>query len=500
LTLGLRFGVALDLPHGPGPVSDPRRVRSRFHDIGYTVEALEEHLRLSGELSGRATDLLVYQRRLEQRPGVVADVISLLALGLSVPERRAAEALGPEVLAMLTEAGTLWSADGSMSARIRIMPHGDLWLASDKWSHEVGDDDPLHVTGTNPPAGLLAALTVRRPVRTALDLGTGNGIQALLASAHSDSVVATDVNPRAIAFAKYNAALNDVENIEFRLGSLFEPAAGERFDLIVCNPPYVISPESGLVYRDSGAQPGALCRQVVSEIPEHLTEGGYASVLVSWPVRTGRDWSEDVRSWLSSDADAWLLKLGTDDPVTHAAEWNSPLAESDPARFAAALDQWLVYYADEQVEQINFGAVLLRGHPGSQRVVRADTARPAGGSASDQIERVFAAPADPTGATLLDRIATVASGHVFDQQLVCESMEWRLVRATLGLTGGIDVRVSLDPVMVQVVLGLDGSRTGREAVDRAAAVADLDEAGRDRLLELSAAMLDELNRRGLLET
>ena len=103
--------------------------------------------------------------------------------------------------------------------------------------------DAQWVAGIHPPSVTLAKLTVRRPVARALDTGTGNGIQALLASRHARAVTATDVNPRALAFGRLNAGLNGVENLELREGSYFEPVEGERFDLLTCNPPYVISPE-----------------------------------------------------------------------------------------------------------------------------------------------------------------------------------------------------------------------------------------------------------------
>ena len=92
-----------------------------------------------------------------------------------------------------------------------------------------GVDDPLgFVAPYTPTASWLAALTPRRRVARALDVGTGNGVHALLAAAHSDHVIATDVNPRALAFTEINAALNGLDNIETRLGSLFEPVAGEH--------------------------------------------------------------------------------------------------------------------------------------------------------------------------------------------------------------------------------------------------------------------------------
>ena len=80
------------------------------------------------------------------------------------------------------------------------------------------------VPGIQSPSVTLAKLAVRRRVAAALDLGTGCGIQALLAAKHAEHVVATDVNPRALAFAGFNARLNGIDNIEFRLGNGSSPS------------------------------------------------------------------------------------------------------------------------------------------------------------------------------------------------------------------------------------------------------------------------------------
>lgn len=107
----------------------------------------------------------------------------------------------------------------------------------------------------------LANLTVRQQVEAALDLGTGAGFQAILASSHAARVIATDTNPR--AFTMFNALLNDVSNIELRQGSLYDPVEGYNFDLIVSNPTFVISPKFQYEYRDSGMPGDAISEQVI---------------------------------------------------------------------------------------------------------------------------------------------------------------------------------------------------------------------------------------------
>ncbi|NED63788.1 methyltransferase, partial [Streptomyces sp. SID10244] len=72
----------------------------------------------------------------------------------------------------------------------------------------------------------LARAVIRTPVRRALDIGTGCGIQALHLGTHCDEIVATDTNERALALAGATARLNGMR-WELRSGSLFEPVAGE---------------------------------------------------------------------------------------------------------------------------------------------------------------------------------------------------------------------------------------------------------------------------------
>ena len=76
-----------------------------------------------------------------------------------------------------------------------------------------------------------------------LDMGTGSGVCAVIAARHARRVVAVDINAAAVRCARINALLNHVEQkIEVRHGDLFAPCAGERFDLILFNPPFLRGP------------------------------------------------------------------------------------------------------------------------------------------------------------------------------------------------------------------------------------------------------------------
>lgn len=75
---------------------------------------------------------------------------------------------------------------------------------------------------------------------TVLDIGTGTGIQAIAASKNAAKVIAVDLNPNALEYAKHQAEVMDITNIEFRQSDLFSAVKpSEKFDMIVFNPPYL---------------------------------------------------------------------------------------------------------------------------------------------------------------------------------------------------------------------------------------------------------------------
>jgi len=207
------------------------------------------------------------------------------------------------------------------------------------------------------------------------------------------------VNINLVAFARFNARLNGVDNAEFREGDLFAPVAGERFDLVICNPPYVVSPETELLFRDGGRPGDSFCEEVVRGLGRHLAPSGFATTLVNWVVRDGEHWSQPLRGWVAGqDCDALLLHLETKDALEYAAGWNR---EPDSARYAAALDRWVAYYREHGIRSIGMGAVVLRRRAsGTPWVSALELATRPAGNASTAILQAFAAQ---------DRLAGLAS-------------------------------------------------------------------------------------------
>ncbi len=387
-----------------------------------------------------------------------------------------------------------------MQALVRIVPHDELLIASDRHAPAGGSARSDHVAGVHHPSLTLSRLTVRRQVQATLDVATGCGIQAVLAARHSERVVATDVNARALEFATFNARLNGIENVEFREGSFFEPVRGSRFGLVVCNPPYMISPESEFLFRDSGLSGDTVSRQVVREAPAALEEGAFAQLLVSWIVEPGDHWSSPLRAWIEgSGCDAWLLHHGTDDPIAHTGRWLRHEAETDLEAYAAAAERWLAYFERLGIEQIAVGAVVLRRRSGTNWV-RADELpgerlRPA----SDHILRVFATNDFLAGApderALLDERPALAKPARLEQHAVFHEREWRTGEISLSLEDGLGFRASLDPTVAAMLTELDGKRTLGEI---AAELARIEGVGRAALEQALRPVAREMLAAGFL--
>jgi methylase of polypeptide subunit release factors len=457
------------------------KLRGQLAGAGYTTEEIEERLGV-GRIASAPAEVAVHLRRLA--PGEqFSELVKLFVFGLPLSTAEAEAAFDRPSLDRLQRSGWLETEDQAVRATLKLVPHGDLLIASDLDAE--GPTGADWVAGMHPPSVTLAKLTVRRPVSRALDVATGNGIQALLASRHADTVVATDVNPRALAVAAVNAGLNGIDNVEFRRGNFFEPAGRERFDLVTCNPPYVISPESRYAYRDSGLLGDTVSRQVVQQAARVLDEGGYAHILVSWAHSPNDPWSVP-EGWVDGNGcDSWLLHFGSDDPVTHAGEWLRPVATVSAQRFGESLERWLEYFDRLGIEAIAHGAVILRRRSGDRNWVRKDNVSlDHVAQASDHVLRVFAGQdyleklADQR--VLLDARFDLVEHHHLEQTLTYRAGQTELRGTVLSLDEGLAFRIAIDEHTARLLPLLEGGRPLHEVLAQQSAELGLsgEDAGR----------------------
>ncbi|WP_316771165.1 class I SAM-dependent methyltransferase [Streptomyces sasae] len=298
-------------------------------------------------------------------------LVRLLLLQQPVPHARVADFLPVDDL---LESGWLTRAGGDeVAATVDVRPYGgpdgeDWFIVSDLGcavggAGGIGQRHEGVVLGVGGASTTLAGITVRTPVAAALDLGTGSGIQALHAAQHATRVTATDLNPRALHITALTLALSGAPAADLREGSLFEPVKEEEtYDLIVSNPPFVISPGARLTYRDGGMSGDELCRSLVQQAGERLNEGGFAQFLANWQHVAGEDWQDRVRSWVPRGCDAWIVQREMQDVNQYAELWlrDSGDHRGDPVEYQARYDAWLDEFEARKVKGVGFGWITLR--------------------------------------------------------------------------------------------------------------------------------------------
>jgi len=351
------------------------RLRDDLFAAPYTADTVEALWGADAASALRRGQREPARRAVSSTTAPVGTLATAFVLGLPVAAPRLEAAL-PSLGVDGASALGLVRLDGDSAVPLLdLRPHafvdalgaGSWWIASDLGEvalrHAIPEN---HVLGVGGASLTLAALMVGDKVDSVLDLGTGCGIQALHAARHAKRVVATDISERALELARFNAALNGVATIEFRSGSLYEPVAGERFDRIVSNPPFVITPRSEQVpsyeYRDGGLVGDALVASVISEAAQHLAPGGVAQLLGNWEYRDGVDAFDRVAGWLEhSGLDAWIVEREVQDPALYAETWirdGGILPRTD--EFDVLYDSWLDDFAERGVTGIGFGYVALR--------------------------------------------------------------------------------------------------------------------------------------------
>ena len=362
------------------PVPDAELCRALAADLraaGFTSEAVR------GAWGDVADDAIVRglrspaDRALADRDDPLAVLARLLVLGMPQPADSVSRALARTGAEGLVSLGLAASVDGAIVPLALIRPQsfvdaggaGQWWIASDLDEAAVGGPLPEdHVLGLGGASLTLAALQLPTPARRGLDIGTGCGIQALRARRSVEHVVATDISRRALAFARMNALLNDVAEIEVRAGSLFDPVRGEEFDRIVSNPPFVITPRVAGVpsyeYRDGGLVGDALVAEFVRGVGEHLAPGGVAQLLGNWETRDGTGGLDRVREWVAASPvplDAWVVQRESLDPLSYAELWvrDGGTVAGSP-EYTRLVEAWIDDFERRDVTEVGFGYVLLR--------------------------------------------------------------------------------------------------------------------------------------------
>lgn len=380
------------------------RIRERLLALNYSYDAVQELLGVEAAEAMARDQVVPGLWRVEHilcgdysaGEKNLARLLAFFLLARPLTEAEAAEVFGDALVDF--EDAALIERDAADSARwsasVDLRPHAaddgtEIFVAADLGAHQrPGVLRKDHVLGIGHASLTLAQITERTSVKRALDVGTGCGIQTFHLLAHADHVTATDISPRALAFARFNLLLNapalklDPQNLEARVslrqGSLLEPVAGEQFDLVVSNPPFVITPrradessDDQFTYRDGGLPGDDIVSTLIRRIPEVLVPGGRAQMLGNWEIHrdnTGeaQPWDARLRTWFAESAtgtpsEAWVIQREVLTPESYAETWLKDASENrDRDHYENTYRAYLDDFKNRNVHSIGFGMLWLR--------------------------------------------------------------------------------------------------------------------------------------------
>lgn len=482
-------------------LSEFRRAVAEIAKAGYSETVVRDRLGLADIADLRWKALPIYrEERLAERDALTL-AIELFLLQGAVPAAELHRLFNAPSRDVLLRTGVLTiDSAGLARASASLYPVGDRLIFSDHAWHKLPHpgyravpSDQVMFVGAD--SRWLARATVRRPVRASLDLCTGSGIQALLAAAHSERVVAVDINPRAARCARFNARVSGAANVEVIVGDLFEPlGAAQRFDLITANPPFVPSPLDEFKFRDGGRSGEAVQQRIVAALPRYLAPGGIAQIVTELGEREEEPIVKRVRQWLEgAPLDIHMLRLGAHSAADYAI--GHATGDGDYGPYLESVRAWadnLRAYRYARVVSVLIAFAWsdpALGPPWDRVEESPSPRRAAGAEVAAVFFREHAARSRDRAGTLDGRSVRRAGPVALLESQVLGTEIRAAARATL-LGQAFAVEHQLDPLECAILRGLESP----VAVSRVLEVAG------SRNVDESAvrAAIDSLQRRGLV--
>lgn len=467
----------------PVPVAHPAALAAFTADLQRAKWDVDH---VNGLLGAQAQAALLREQRVPAlqaaravAPGTAGAARALLTrlfiLGDTLSEAELQSALPTAGRTGAQRLGLVAATTDGWQATVDLRPHSafgaEQWFASDRSEMTAGTAlAPTHVLGVGGASATLAAWTIRESVAggrhgLTIDVGTGCGIQALQAAHFSAAVIGTDISARALQFARFNAALNGAD-VEWRAGSLLAPVAECQADLIVSNPPFVITPPELTLplmeYRDGGWGGDRLVAELVAGLGACLAPGGVAQLLANWEHHQEQPWQQRVATWLPPGVNAWVVQREVLDPAEYVEMWlrdGGLDPRSDRPTYEQHYSEWLADFRVRAVQGIGFGQIILHRPPTPgptwQRLEHVDSL-----GTTDPASHVLAtlrvgqqlAALDDT--ELAAATVCVAADVVEERYTTPGTGELRLMRLAQG--GGLARRFELGTAEAAVVGACDG--------------------------------------------
>ncbi|WP_149496641.1 methyltransferase [Roseiconus lacunae] len=439
---------------------DAKLVRDTFRDAEYTESRLRER---SGLLVPPPAELT---------PGGVVEAFQdsdsafdclaqLFFLGREIDVVAARKVLPKGLIDCFLRSGVIAERYQSLTPKVLLVPVEDVWLASDL--QVLRDHSHKDYVPTVCDAALhLASVAVRQPTRRMLDLCCGFSLHGVLASRHAESVITSDLNPRAAAFARFNAALNECQDFTTVTGDVFSAVKGKKFDLILSNPPFIISPEAVTTYRFAPYELDGFVEQMFRQAPDYLQHGGIFQAVCEWVEIDGVDWQQRLQTWFEGrGCDVWVLTANRQLPSTYAAN-TLRQSDTDADQLPDMIANWEQYFSKQKVNAIHGGFIFLRRRDGDNWFDVSQLTKPIRSQIGDAIVRgldnrdlLYGRYADQD---ILNSRLAVTRGIRIVEDSIYNGIRWESETMTLHVDCGIPVSIGIDKYVRNLIARYDGQR------------------------------------------
>lgn len=442
-------------------------LRTCLLQSGFSESALRKRLEIPPE---KPLDIVSLSTRpWSNRP--VADcldaLINLFVLGDALPTDAATSRFSAPVWDALRQSELVVVEAGESTrcaASAALFPLRDLYFAADRWAnvdHSIRTtfNDIVYPAMTKSGSQFLN-YTSYAPCEDFLELCAGTAPAALLAARTAKNVWAADITERSLAYAKFNAALNGIQNVSFALGDLFQPLEGRMFDRIAVHPPYLPVLKTAEIYSSGGQLGEDVLKKIVSELPGRLKPGGRLYCRTLGMDRAERSFEDNVRQWLGknqSDFDIALFVLDALPPRRFALE-----QALTSGRGRAEIAEWEEVFEQNRVTTL-LAVVLVIQRKDSERAPFVLRRTMRDGTAPEAIEWAFRWETDLLSKRLGNElqnarpIATagteITARHVLkDGELAAEEFKMRVKQP-------FDVEWTVQPWMPLLLPMCDGKKT-----------------------------------------
>ncbi|MFN7939283.1 MAG: class I SAM-dependent methyltransferase [Bryobacteraceae bacterium] len=338
-------------------------IREYLEGAGYTEQALLKHFELP------RIHFLFYPlghqgerfAQLYGAPGTVAFLARVLIGGYAESREAFAAHMPGAVFEAMVDAGILEQVGEQWQAKGLLFPYDGFFVCADRafrGLERMAPDLEYVAGGADPTSVQFYEGMSRRPCRTLLEMGTGSGVGALLASRFAERVWAVDINARSVEYARRNCALNGVENVTVLESNLFAAVDGMRFDRIVGNLPFVPSTKTTAVFAAGGEDGEQILAGFLGGCAERLEPGGSVHALVMGSDRENDAFEARLRRYLGAGAeecDVALFVRKTMTPMDFA--FDQVLLKSGDS---SSLYRWIALFERFQMEQMVLGTLMVQ--------------------------------------------------------------------------------------------------------------------------------------------